>query len=103
MTGTVLDHLQEQGYEPRDDSPGRTLWADLTASGVGTVRVVINPEDEFSVEVYAFDKYLATEWEAHLSPGTPDAVALALIEAAEWDLAAKAHRPVTPKQAEAAR
>jgi hypothetical protein len=97
MAGELLDHLQSQGYEPQD-TEGRDLWADLVVSGTGTLRVIVHPDDGHSVDVYMFSAAMATEWGAHLSPGTPDLVILALIEAAEWQLAGKRGGPVTPKQ-----
>ena len=78
----LLDHLQEAGYEPRYDGD----WFDLTVPGVGTIRVRPDPDD---VNVYAFDERMACEWQVTLSPGTPGAVILTLIEAAEGELAAK--------------
>ena len=96
MTANLLDHLQEQGYEPQDSGDE---WFDLIASGIGSVRVVLSDD----IYVYAFDGYMASEWEARFTPGTPDAVILATLEAAEWQLADKRGGPVTPAQAESAR
>jgi hypothetical protein len=95
---TVLDHLQEQGYTPEDDSPGRSLWADLTASGTGTVHVIVEPEDAWSVAVIFFDMFMACEWRAKFDPNVPDAVIIATIEAAEWQLADRRGGLVTPAQ-----
>ena len=95
-TANLMDHLQEQGYEPHEDRD----WFDLTASGTGTIRVSL---DDGAVMVFAFDKFMVCQWQTTMLPGTPDAVILAVIEAAEWQLAAKRGGPVTPAQAEAAR
>lgn len=103
MTVNLLDHLQEQGYEPRDPYGHEGDWCDLVVSGTGTVRVGIYPHDGHRVDVYAFDKRLNCEWQVNLSPGTPDAVVLAVIEAAEWWLADRRGGPVTPGQAAKAR
>jgi len=72
-------------------------------SGIGSVRVCRFPDDDYSANVYVFDGYMCTEWEARFTPGTPDAAIIAVIEAAEWQLAAKRGGPVTPAQEEAAR
>ena len=100
-TVSLLDHLQTQGYELHDE-PRRTLIADLAVSGIGTVRVVIHPNDGDRASVYLFDARMVCEWDAKFSPGTPDAVILATIEAAEWQLADKRGGPVTPAQADSA-
>ena len=47
-TTSLLDHLQEQGYEP----VGAGDWYDLTVSGTGTVRVFI---DRHRCRVYLLD------------------------------------------------
>ena len=95
-TANLLDHLQEQGYEPADFSDE---WYDLIVSGIGSVRVIVSDD----IYIYAFDKHMANEWQLHLSPGTPDALIVAILQAAEDDLAAKRGGPVTPVQAESAR
>jgi hypothetical protein len=107
-TANLLDHLQEQGYEPQDPASyhgQRVEYYDLVVSGVGTVRVCIYPDDGHSAEVrtFAFDSYMCEEWEARFTPGTPDAAIIAVIEAAEDARAAKRGGPVTPAQEEAAR
>lgn len=101
MAASLIDHLQEQGYEPQEDDGGeyRTDRYDLTVSGTGTVRVCIHPGDENSAVVHLFDQYMVEDWSASLTPGTPDAVIIVIIEAAEWELAAKRGGPVTPAQA----
>jgi hypothetical protein len=91
MTANLMDHLQEQGYEPADFSDE---WYDLIVSGIGSVRAVVS-DDSY---VYVFDGYMACEWQASFSPGTPDAAIIAVLEAAEWQLAAKRGGPVTPAQ-----
>lgn len=98
MTANLLDHLQEQGYEPQDEAvTGNTReWFDLIASGIGSVRVAL---DDGDVTVYFFDGYTMCDWKATLSNGTPIAVILATITAAEDELAAKRGGPVTPAQA----
>lgn len=88
---SLLDHLQEAGYEPADSSDE---WYDLIVSGIGSVRVVVSE----GVYVYAFDKHMVNEWQLHLSLGTPDAVICAVLQSAEDDLAAKRGGPVTPAQ-----
>ena len=103
MTANLMDHLQEQGYEPQDTTSAEGEWFDLIVSGIGTSRVCIYPDDDYSANVYAFDRYMCTEWEARFTPGTPDAVIIATIEAAEWKLAAKRGGPVTPAQAKTTR
>jgi hypothetical protein len=101
----LRDHLQGQGYDSPDCSAtdgAAEDWHDLIVSGIGSIRVCVNPAYS-SVNVYVFDAYLNCEWRVSLSTGTPDAVIIATIEAAEWQLAAKRGGPVTPAQAEAAR
>ena len=71
-------------------------------SGVGTVRVCLYPDDCYRADVYAFDQYMTLVWDARLSPGAPDAAIVAVIEAAERELAAKRGGPVTPAQAKSA-
>jgi hypothetical protein len=100
---TLLEHLQEQGYDPQEPFGHTGDWYDLVASGIGSVRVCVYPDDGGVVEVYFFDGGLICEWDAALSPGTPDAVVIATIEAAERQLADRRGGPVTPAQAEAAR
>jgi len=102
-TASLMNHLQEQGYEPDDDATDGGGWYDLIASGIGSVRVCLYPDDGYAADVYAFDGYMALMWDAKFSPGTPDAAILAVIEAAEWELADKRGGPVTPAQAKSAR
>ncbi len=101
-TANLLDHLQEQGYEPQGATTEGDYY-DLVISGTGTVRVVVCPGDGYRADVYAFEQYMCCEWCASFTPGTPDAVIVATIEAAERQLAAKRGGPVTPAQEEAAR
>jgi hypothetical protein len=96
LTATsILDHLMDAGYEPEDTED----WYLLTASGIGSVRVVIN---ECDLEVHAFDRYMGCTWSVRLS-NAPAAVEIATIEAAEWQLASLRGGPVTPAQARTAR
>jgi len=95
---SLMDHLLEQGYEPQDG----TDWYDLTVSGTGTVRVCLRPDSEYSADVYLFDAHMANEWGANLSPGTPETVIIAIVEAGEWELANRRGFPVTPAQAKSA-
>jgi len=97
-TTSLLDHLQEQGYDPEGLILGADIY-DLTASGTGTVRLCLHPDDEYRAEVHFLDRYLVEEWSVSLSPGTPDAIILATLEAAEWQLAGRRGGPVTPAQA----
>ena len=97
-TANLIDHLQEQGYDPQDASRGEE-WYDLTASGTGTIRVCIDPGDEYRIDVHFFDKFMACEWSATFSPGAPHAAVLAVIEAGEFQLAYRRGGPVTPAQA----
>jgi hypothetical protein len=99
MTENLMDHLQEQGYDP--DVTGAVDQYDLIASGIGSVRVRMYPDDGYSADVSAFDGYMSEEWEARFTPGTPDAVILAVILAAEDELATKRGGPVTPQQVQA--
>lgn len=103
MTANLLDHLQEQGYDPQDTTSAEGEWFDLTVSGTGTVRVCLYPDDGYSARIVAFDATMACEWDVRTSPGTPGAVIIAAVEAAELLLAAKRGGPVTPAQAERAR
>ena len=98
-TTNLLDHLQEQGYEPQDTTSTEGEWFDLTVSGTGTVRVCLYPDDGYSARIIALDATMACEWDAKFDPNVPDAVILATVEAAEWHLAAKRGGPVTPAQA----
>jgi hypothetical protein len=101
MSATLIDHLREQGYEPQEHHPLDVNWYDLAVSGTGSVRVIIYPDD-YSAQVFAFDRFMACEWQASLSSGTPDAVIIATIEAAERLLADRRGGPVTPAQAKTA-
>ena len=101
MTANLLDHLQEQGYEPLISTDGD--WYDLVVSGTGSIRAVLHPRDGDRAEIIFFDAHRICEWTASLSPGTPDAAIIAVLEAAEWQLAAKRGGPVTPAQAESTR
>ena len=94
MTANLLDHLQEQGYDPQE-LEGRGDMFQLVVSGIGSITVEVYDGE---VAVYAFDQYRACDWEVALSSSTPDAVIIATLEAAEWQLAAKRGGPVTPAQ-----
>ena len=94
MTASLLEHLQEQGYDPDPDG----AWFDLTVTGTGSVRVNLDGYQGDDVRVYGFDRYMACEWQVTFSDGTPNAVILAVITAAEDELAAKRGGPVTPAQ-----
>lgn len=96
-TANLMDHLQEQGYDPDTHSTHSWLTAELVVSGIGTVRVIIN---DGSVEIFVFDSFMACEWDATLS-NAPDAAIIAVIETAERQLADKRDGPVTPAQVEA--
>jgi len=102
-TANLLDHLQEQGYEPQETTSAEGEWFDLIVSGIGTVRVCIYPNDCYRADIFVFDGYMTLVWDAKLSPGAPDQAIVAVIEAAEWQLAAKRGGPVTPAQAASAR
>jgi hypothetical protein len=93
-----MDHLQEQGYEPQDATDSGD-WYDLIVSGIGTVRVCVYPDDGYRVDIHTFDAYMICEWSATLSLGTPDAAVIAVIGAAESQLADRRGGPVTPAQA----
>lgn len=99
----VMDHLQEQGYEPQDGGADGGGWYDLIVSGIGSVRVCLYPDDGYRADVYVFDGGMALEWDAKFSPGTPDAAIIGVVEAAEWQLAASRGGPVTPAQEAKAR
>jgi hypothetical protein len=102
---TLLDHLQEQGYEPIETLGNlgqRYDQFDLIVSGTGTVRVRVYPDDEYSADISLLDRYTALEWSATFTPGTPDPAVIAVAEAAEWQLADKRGGPVTPAQEAAA-
>jgi hypothetical protein len=102
-TASLMDHLQEQGYEPQDTTSADGEWYDLVVSGIGSLRVCIYPDDGYSARIVAFDGYMACEWDVRTSPGTPDAAIIGVIEAAEWQLADRRGGPVTPAQARTAR
>lgn len=86
----LFGHLREAGYDPSDDD-----WADLTASGVGSIRVQWGGfGDPGTVSIYRFDRYMATEWKIDFG-NTPAPVIVAALEAAEAELAQQAGRPVT--------
>jgi hypothetical protein len=99
QTPSLLDHLMDAGYEPEETDPEQGDWYILTASGVGSVRVVITDTE---ADVHAFDKYMGCRWSSRMS-GAPASVIIATIEAAEWELAALRGGPVTPAQAATAR
>lgn len=99
MTASLMDHLQEQGYMPQDDPRNDGEWYDLVISGTGTVRACIYPNDAYRADVHYFNRYMSGEWSASFTPGAPDAVIIAALQAAEWQLADKRGGPVTPAQA----
>ena len=103
MTANLLDHLQEQGYDPQEPFGHTGDWYDLVVSGTGTVRACLSYPDEGYADVYAFDQYMTLVWDARLSPGAPDSAIVAVIEAAEWQLADRRGGPVTPAQAKTTR
>lgn len=85
----LFDHLREAGYEPSEDD-----YADLIASGVGTIRVAWGgPGDPGTVIVYRFDRYMATAWEIRFA-STPAPVIAGALKAAEAELSQQAGRPV---------
>ena len=86
----LITELQERGYLPGEDDD-----YDLVVSGIGAVRVVRRPGDDYAADVYAFDKYRAMRWSATFTPGTPDAAVLAVMTVAEGELAAERGGPVT--------
>ena len=111
-TANLRGHLREQGYEQDPDtrSAGRDRCEvyDLVASGTGTVRVSVYPDhrpghDRAGVVVGFYDDGMELQWSAALSPAAPDAVAVAVAEAAEWQLAGRRGGPVTPAQVASAR
>ncbi len=91
----ILDHLMDAGYDPAEDGD----WADLVASGVGSIRVDWSEDGE--IRVHRFDRYLATLWSSRFDRAMPAEIILAAIEAAEAELARDAGRPVTPAQVQA--
>ena len=95
---SLLDHLQEQGYYPQETTSREGEWYDLTASGIGTVRICIYPDDAYSARIVAFDATMACEWDVRTSPDTPDSVIIATLVAAERELAGRRGSPVTPAQ-----
>jgi hypothetical protein len=98
MTNHLFSHLQDQGYEARDiQDPRGGDWFDLIASGTGAIRVALYAGHRG--ELHFFDARMAAEWSVTFSPGTPDAVILATLQAAEWALADRRGGPVTPAQA----
>lgn len=86
---SLLETLQDRFYDPQDTAGRYGEWFDFTASGTGTVRVVIFPDDDFSVQIYKFDRHMAEQWGVRFTPGTPDAVIIAALDAAETQLAAE--------------
>jgi hypothetical protein len=100
-TADLMDHLQEQGYEPQDTTSADGEWYDLVVSGIGSVRVCLFPDDGYSARIVGFDGTMACEWDVRTSPGTPGAVIIGIIEAAEWEPAARRGGPVTPAQVQA--
>ena len=95
MSTSLLDHLQERGYEPQEPFGHDGDWYDLVASGTGTVRFCEYPGGGYSARIVAFDASMACEWDVRTSPGTPAAVILAVLVAAEGELAARRGGPVT--------
>ena len=77
----ILDHLMDAGYDPAEDGD----WADLVASGVGSIRVDWSEDGE--IRVHRFDRYLATLWSSRFDRAMPAEIILAAIEAAEAELA----------------
>jgi hypothetical protein len=76
----LIDVLSERGYEPQEDTAEHEhLRADLTFSGLGSVRVIIADD----VTVLAFDRYMAEMWSAKFSDLAPLAAITATMDAAE--------------------
>jgi hypothetical protein len=99
MTPNLIDHLREQGYEPQEfHFHGDCDQYDLAVSGIGMVSVCLFPQDGHRAEVHLFDAYMHELWTANLSSGTPDAVIIAVADAAAWQLAVMRGGPVTPAQ-----
>ena len=69
-------YLARRGFAP---SPGNPTWLDL-GTGQQTVRVLHEPGE--TTLLYCLDSHGVCLYEAIFSPGTPDAVISAAIEAA---------------------
>jgi hypothetical protein len=69
-------HLARRGFTP---NPGNPTWLDL-GTGQQTVRVLHEPGE--TTLLYCLDAHNGCLYEAVFSPGTPDAVITAAIEAA---------------------
>jgi hypothetical protein len=83
----LFDHLQDAGYEPRErDALSQPFggsaedWYDLSGPAGVRVRVVTNDGD---VAVHAFGDHEIVNWSARFTAGTPDAVIIAALAAAE--------------------
>jgi hypothetical protein len=69
-------YLQRRGFAP---NPGNPAWLEL-GTGQQTVRVLHEPGE--TTLLYCLDSHGVCLYEAIFSPGTPDAVITAAIEAA---------------------
>jgi hypothetical protein len=99
----MYETLEARGYEPTGDALDSPLGItsemfDLVVSGTGTLRVVIYPRDAYRTELHAFDCYMVNRYSAVFSPGTPDAIVIGALDAAEDELAAVRGGPVTSRQ-----
>jgi hypothetical protein len=90
----LLDHLMTAGYEPEEDSAPGEDWYILTASGVGSIRVI---RTEGRTTIHAFTGHMANRWSAHLD-SAPASIVIATLEAAEWELAGLRGGPITSAQ-----
>lgn len=90
----LLAVLQSRGYEPQFGYDTSADIFDLTASGIGTIRVMVFASDGGRVELHRFNRRMAGMWDAQFSNSTPDAVIIAAIDAAESQLTAERGGPV---------
>jgi hypothetical protein len=96
----LIDHLREQGFEPQESSfNGNCDQFDLVVPGVGAVSVCLYMGYDFKRPVvHLFDANKFELWVVNLSAEVPDAVVIAVVDAAAWELSAMRGGPVTPAQ-----
>lgn len=75
----ILDQLRERGYEPQDEAREGEGWFDRRYPDAA-LRVVLSDDE---LVLFAFDRYMCVTWDASFRDGTPAAVILAALDAAE--------------------
>ena len=79
----LLEMLERRGYRPQDDARPGEGWFDQAYRGT-TVRVVLCLAGNEAM-IVLFDEHMTAEWRARFDDGTPSAVILGALRAAELE------------------